>query len=65
MRRHAVIVSLKADHGDFDIVRFLRVARSFVHKVRKELEKENNKSYVMKGGQFMSEKSKENRLNGF
>ena len=42
MKRHAVIVALKADHGDLEIVRFLRIARSFAHKIRKELEKEND-----------------------
>ena len=45
MKRHTVIVLLKADHGDLEIARFLRVARFFVHKIRKELEKEND--YVM------------------
>ena len=115
-----------ADHGDLEIARFQRVARSFVNKKRKELEKENDgvmsaskrkknftrsdsmrtpdfihkvkhtsdenrgqsmrsivkklhvsektirrivhedirhNSCVMKRGQFISEKSKENRLN--
>ena len=42
MKRHAVIVALKADHGDLEIEHFLRVARSFVHKICKELEKEND-----------------------
>ena len=42
MKRHVVIMALKADHGDLEIARFLRVARSFVHKLRKELEKEND-----------------------
>ena len=119
---HAAIVALKVDHGHLEIARFLRVARSFVHKIRKELEKENDKvtsvskrkniphvpiqwehpnlfimlswklmkteincnkmlhvsektirrsvhddirykSYVIKRGQFIFEKSKENRLN--
>ena len=41
MKRHAVIVALKADHGDLEIACFLRVARLFVYKIRKELEKEN------------------------
>ena len=34
-KKHSVIV---ADHGDLEIARFLRVARSFVHKICKELE---------------------------
>lgn len=38
MKRHAVIVALHAQHSDVEIARFLKVARSFVHKVRKELE---------------------------
>ena len=42
MKRHAVIVAFKADHGDLEFARFLRVARSFVHKIRKGLEKEND-----------------------
>ena len=39
MKRHALIVKIKADHGDLEIVCFLRVTRSFVHKIRKELKK--------------------------
>ena len=125
MKRHAVIVALKAEHSDLEISRFLKVARSFVYKVRKELEAKNGnvspvskckkhskrsditrtlefiqqvqqtiddnprksmtslakefhvsegtirkvvhediryKSFVMRKGQFMSEKTKENRL---
>ena len=42
IKGHAVIVVLKAVHGDLEIAYFLRVARSFVHKIRKELEKEND-----------------------
>ena len=42
MKRHAVIETLKVYHGDLEIAPFLRVARSFVHRIRKELEKENN-----------------------
>ena len=42
MKRLAVIVAFKADHGYLEIAHFLRVARSFVHKIRKELEKEND-----------------------
>ena len=42
MKRHAVIVALKGYHRDLEIARFLRVARSFVLKIRKELEKEND-----------------------
>ena len=38
MKRHAVIVAIHAKHSDVEIARFLEVARSFVHKVRKELE---------------------------
>ncbi|XP_036369808.1 zinc finger protein 22-like [Octopus sinensis] len=41
MKRHAVIVALIANHGDLEISRFLKVARSFVHKIRCELEKED------------------------
>ena len=44
MKRYAVIVALKADHEDLEIACFLRVVRSFVHKICKELEKENNMS---------------------
>ena len=43
MKRHAVIVSLKAGHKDLEIARFLKVARSFVYKVRKELEAQDGK----------------------
>ena len=42
MKRYAVIVALKADHGNLETVRLLRVVRSFVHKICKELEKEND-----------------------
>ena len=42
MKRHVVIGTLKADHGDLKVACFLRVARLFVHKIRKELEKEND-----------------------
>ena len=42
IKRHSVIVALKADHGDLEITRFLRVARLFVHKLRKELKKKEN-----------------------
>lgn len=37
MKRHAVIVSLAAGHTDSEIATFLKVARSFVFKVRTEL----------------------------
>ena len=42
MKKRAVIVALSIDHGDLEIERFVRVARSFVHKIRKVLEKEND-----------------------
>ncbi|KAM3178891.1 hypothetical protein ACTXT7_001638 [Hymenolepis weldensis] len=42
MRRHAVIVSRKAKHSNLAITRFLKVATSFVCKVKKELLNENN-----------------------
>ena len=42
MKRYAVIVSLKADHGNLEIACFLTVAISFANKIRKELEKEND-----------------------
>ena len=48
MKRHAVIVSLKVDHGHFEVAHFFRVARSFVHKIRKELEKENERNVFIK-----------------
>jgi len=38
MKRHAVIVAIHANHSDFEISIFLNFARSFVHKVRRELE---------------------------
>ena len=41
MKRHAVIVSIKAKHSNLEIARFLKVARSFVCKVRKELNENN------------------------
>ena len=34
MKRHAVIVALKADHGDLEIARFLKIARSFIYNPR-------------------------------
>ena len=42
MKRHAVIMALKVDHGDLEIAYFLRITRLFIHKIRKELEKEND-----------------------
>ena len=42
MKMHSVIVSIAAQHSDLEISLFLKVARSFVHKVRKELEEEND-----------------------
>ncbi|XP_014784953.1 tRNA (guanine-N(7)-)-methyltransferase isoform X1 [Octopus bimaculoides] len=38
MKRHAVIVAICAERSDLEIANFLNVARSFVHKVRTELE---------------------------
>ena len=40
-KRYAVIVSIKAKHSNLEIARFLKVARSFVCKVRKELNENN------------------------
>ncbi|KAM3170934.1 hypothetical protein ACTXT7_017615 [Hymenolepis weldensis] len=42
MKRQAVIVTIKAKHRNLEIARFLKVARSFVCKVRKKLLNENN-----------------------
>ena len=42
MKRHPEVVELKADHGDLEIARILRVVRSFVDKIRKKLEREND-----------------------
>ena len=42
MKRHVVIIALKADHRDLEIATFLRVTRLFIRKIRKELEKEND-----------------------
>ena len=42
MKIHAMIVALMSDHLDLEIARFFRVARSFVYKIGKELEKEND-----------------------
>ena len=41
VKRHTVIVSIKAKHSNLEIAIFLRVARSFVFKVRKELNENN------------------------
>jgi len=38
MKRYAVIVAIHANHNDLEISQFLKFARSFVHKVRRELE---------------------------
>ena len=38
MKRHAVFVAIHAKHSDLEISQFLNVARSFVHKVSRELE---------------------------
>ena len=38
MKRQVVIAALKANHGDQGIPCFLSVERSFMHKIRKELE---------------------------
>ncbi|KAM3174827.1 hypothetical protein ACTXT7_009740 [Hymenolepis weldensis] len=42
MKRHALIVFIKAKHRNLKLVGFLKFARSFVRKVRKELLNENN-----------------------
>lgn len=38
MKRHAIIVALNLQHNDTEIAYFLKVARSFMTKVQKELE---------------------------
>ena len=38
MKRHVVIVAIHSKHSDLEISQFLNVARSFVYKVRRELE---------------------------
>ena len=38
MKRHAVLVAISAQHSDSGIASFLNVARSFVFKVRHEVE---------------------------
>ena len=38
MKRHAVIVAIHAEHSDLEISQFFNVTRSFVDKVRRELE---------------------------
>ena len=38
MKRHAVIVAVHAKHSNLEISQFFNVTRSFVHKVRRELE---------------------------
>ena len=48
MKSHAVIVALKGDRRDLEIARFLRVERSFIHKINKELEKENDNVSILK-----------------
>ncbi|KAM3185674.1 hypothetical protein ACTXT7_005896 [Hymenolepis weldensis] len=42
IKRHAVIVSAKAKHDHLETAGFLKVARSIVCKVRKELLDEKN-----------------------
>ena len=42
IKMQAVIVALKADHGDLETELFLRVGRSFVQKISNEFEKEND-----------------------
>ncbi|KAM3178571.1 hypothetical protein ACTXT7_002274 [Hymenolepis weldensis] len=50
MKRQAVIVSIKAKHRNLEIVGFLKVARYFVCKVRKEVLKENNEDELAAKG---------------
>ena len=38
MKRHAVIIALKAEHSDTEITHFLKIAQPFVIKVQKKLE---------------------------
>ena len=45
MKRHAVIVSIKVEHRNLKIARFLKFTGSIVCKVRKEL-KENNRDEI-------------------
>ncbi|KAM3179340.1 hypothetical protein ACTXT7_000741 [Hymenolepis weldensis] len=44
MKRHTVIVSVKVKHRNLEMARFLKVAKSFVCKVRKELLNESNRN---------------------
>ena len=41
MKRHAIIVSIHAKLSDLEKSQFFNVARSFVHKFRRELEASN------------------------
>ena len=41
MKRHTVRVSIKVEYSDLKVARFLKVTRSFIYQMRKEL-KENN-----------------------
>ena len=38
MKRHAVIVAIHSKHSDLEISKFFNVTRSFVRKIRRELE---------------------------
>ncbi|VUZ44702.1 unnamed protein product, partial [Hymenolepis diminuta] len=42
LNRHALRVSVKVKHNNLEIARFLKVARSFVGKVREESLSENS-----------------------
>ena len=54
MKCYVVFVGLKVDQGDLEIECFLRFARSFVNKVPKMLEKENDNQNVKKSTCFYS-----------
>lgn len=41
MKRHAMIVALKAKYGDLKSFRFLKFTIYFVNKIRRELKKED------------------------
>ena len=51
MKRHAVIFAIHVKHKDLEISQFFNVARSFVHRVRRELEaSDSNVECIAKGG---------------
>lgn len=65
IKRQAVIVALSADNSDIDIAYFLRVARSFAQKTRKELKDADSSTISVSEHNIHSARSNKVRTSEF